>query len=135
MKEKPKHSPLSNVMYMLRILWRGSKGYVIYTFIKEFNENVFWTVRMLKGLDPPFGIWFETDNLYTLDPNTEFMLSFLATTKTVSTVWNSGSVWYILTNERYCGNMLTWKTFTSDLYEYKHKKNRRDRDQSPIKSA
>lgn len=31
-------------MYMLKILWQGSKGYVIYTFIKEFNENVFWTV-------------------------------------------------------------------------------------------
>ncbi|MBR4096874.1 MAG: ABC transporter ATP-binding protein [Oscillospiraceae bacterium] len=43
-KEKPKHSSLSNVMYMLKILWRGSKGYVIYTFIKEFNENVFWTI-------------------------------------------------------------------------------------------
>lgn len=31
-------------MYMLKILWRGSKGYVLYTFIKEFNENVFWTI-------------------------------------------------------------------------------------------
>lgn len=39
-----KHSSLSNVMYMLKILWHGSKGYVIYTFIKEFNENVFWTI-------------------------------------------------------------------------------------------
>ena len=43
-KEKHKQSALSNVMYMLKILWRGSKGYVIYTFIKEFNENVFWTI-------------------------------------------------------------------------------------------
>ena len=43
-KEKPKYSALSNVSYMLKILWRGSKGYVIYTFIKEFNENVFWTI-------------------------------------------------------------------------------------------
>lgn len=31
-------------MYMLKILWHGSRGYVIYTFIKEFTENVFWTV-------------------------------------------------------------------------------------------
>ncbi len=31
-------------MYMLGILWHGSRGYVIYTFIKEFAENVFWTV-------------------------------------------------------------------------------------------
>lgn len=39
-----KISSFSNVMYMLNILFRGSKGYVIYTFIKEFNENVFWTI-------------------------------------------------------------------------------------------
>ena len=32
--EKPKFSAMSNVLYMLKILWRGSKGYVIYTFIK-----------------------------------------------------------------------------------------------------
>lgn len=39
-----KHSSISNVLYMLKILWHGSKGYVLYTFIKEFTENVFWTV-------------------------------------------------------------------------------------------
>ncbi|MBQ6697330.1 MAG: ABC transporter ATP-binding protein [Lachnospiraceae bacterium] len=44
MKQKEKQSVVSNVMYMLNILWHGSKGYVIYTFIKEFNENVFWTI-------------------------------------------------------------------------------------------
>lgn len=43
MSEK-KPSSFSNVLYMLKILWHGSKGYVIYTFIKEFNENVFWTI-------------------------------------------------------------------------------------------
>lgn len=170
---------------------------------------------MLKGLTPPVGVFFETDNLYTLGENTEFMLSFLATfaqeesvkkseamnwslhqrfkdgklltpallgydrpkdvtgryikyaplivnkaeakivhfifdaylsgwsqdqiasfltdigceTKSGSSVWNTGSIGYILTNERYCGNVLTWKTFTADLYEHKHKKNRQDRDQ------
>lgn len=31
-------------MYMLNILWHGSRGYVLYTFIKEFTENVFWTI-------------------------------------------------------------------------------------------
>lgn len=29
---------------MLKILMHGSKGYVIYTFVKELVENVFWTV-------------------------------------------------------------------------------------------
>lgn len=44
MKKKGKNSSMSNVMYMLNILWHGSRGYVLYTFIKEFAENVFWTV-------------------------------------------------------------------------------------------
>ncbi|NLC14144.1 MAG: recombinase family protein, partial [Chloroflexi bacterium] len=50
-------------------------------------------------------------------------------TKTGSTEWNEGSINYILKNERYCGNVLTWKTFTADLYEHKHKRNKQDRDQ------
>ena len=44
MKKEDKQSALSNVVYMLGILWHGSRGYVVYTFIKEFAENVFWTV-------------------------------------------------------------------------------------------
>ena len=50
-------------------------------------------------------------------------------TKSGYTEWNDGSISYILKNERYCGNVLTWKTFTSDMYEHKHRKNRRDKDQ------
>lgn len=50
-------------------------------------------------------------------------------TKTGMTEWNEGSIHYILRNERYCGSVLTWKTFTADLYEHKHKRNRQDRDQ------
>lgn len=50
-------------------------------------------------------------------------------TKSGGTEWNSGSVGYILTNERYCGSVLTWKTFTADLYEHKHRRNNQDRDQ------
>ncbi len=44
MKEKQDQPVLSNVTYMLKIMWQGCKGYVLYTFIKEFTENVFWTV-------------------------------------------------------------------------------------------
>ena len=50
-------------------------------------------------------------------------------TKIGGTKWSSSTVRYILTNERYCGSVLTWKTFTADLYEHKHRKNREDRDQ------
>ena len=44
MSRKEKASFVSNVFYMLKILMHGSKGYVIYTFVKELVENVFWTV-------------------------------------------------------------------------------------------
>lgn len=50
-------------------------------------------------------------------------------TKTGSTVWSEGSISYILKNERYCGSVLTWKTFTSDIFEHKKRRNRQDRDQ------
>ncbi len=42
--EKPKYPALSNVLYMLKIMWHGCKGYVLYTFVKELAENVFWTI-------------------------------------------------------------------------------------------
>lgn len=41
--------------------------------------------------------------------------------KTGRSNWSEGSLNYILRNERYCGSILTWKTFTSDVFE--HKKN------------
>lgn len=44
MSRKQQSSSASNVFYMLKILMHGSKGYVIYTFVKELVENVFWTV-------------------------------------------------------------------------------------------
>ncbi len=50
-------------------------------------------------------------------------------TKTGMEQWSDGSIVYILRNERYCGNVLTWKTFTADMFEHKHKRNRLDRDQ------
>lgn len=50
-------------------------------------------------------------------------------TKTGSTEWSEGSIYYILRNERYCGNVLTWKTFTADMFEHRHKRNKMDRDQ------
>ena len=197
---------------------RGKYDLIVTKSVSRFARNLvdcISLIRMLKGQTPPVGVFFETDNLYTLSENTEFMLSFLATfaqeesvkkseamnwslqqrfkdgklltpaplgydrpkdvtgryikyapleineeeakivrfifdaflsgwsqeqiacfltdigceTKTGGTEWNSGSIGYILTNERYCGNVLTWKTFTADLYEHRHKKNNQDRDQ------
>ena len=59
----------------------------------------------------------------------EFLTDIECPTKTGGVEWNEGSINYILRNERYCGSVLWWKTFTADLYEHKHKRNRQDRDQ------
>ena len=142
-------------------------------------------VRQLKAADPPVGVFFETENIFTLDENSEMSLSFIATlaqeeshskseimnasiemrfrrgifltppllgydkdengdlvineeeaktvrliffsylygysaqkiadaltelerlTKRGNEVWSAGSVLQILTNERYCGDVLT----------------------------
>ena len=203
---------------MIEACRNGEYDLIITKSVSRFARNLvdcISLIRMLKSQTPPVGVFFETDNLYTLSENTEFMLSFLATfaqeesvkkseamnwslqqrfkdgklltpallgydrpkdvtgryikyaplevneaearvvrfiydafimgwsqsqiaafltdigckTKSGGTEWNPGSIGYILTNERYCGNVLTWKTFTADLYEHKHKKNRQDRDQ------
>lgn len=203
---------------MIEACKHGEYDLIVTKSVSRFARNLvdcISLIRMLKGLTPPVGVYFETDNLYTLSENTEFMLSFLATfaqeesvkkseamnwslqqrfkdgklltpaplgydrqrdssgryikyapllvneeeaaivrfiynaylsgwsqehiaeflkdigckTKTGSTEWSNSAVSYILTNERYVGDVLTWKTFTSDLYEHKHKKNKQDRDQ------
>ncbi|MBQ3372824.1 MAG: recombinase family protein [Anaerolineaceae bacterium] len=203
---------------MIEACKRGEYDLIITKSVSRFARNLvdcISLIRMLKGQNPPVGVYFESDNLYTLSENTEFMLSFLATfaqeesvkkseamnwslqqrfkdgklltpaplgydrpkdvtgryikyaplevneaeakvvrfiydaylsgwsqeqiasfltdigceTKSGGTGWNTASIGYILTNERYCGNVLTWKTFTADLYEHKHKKNKQDRDQ------
>ena len=203
---------------MIEACRNGEYDLIITKSVSRFARNLvdcISLIRMLKGLTPPVGVFFETDNLYTLGANNELMLSFLATiaqeesvkkseamnwsihqrfkdgklltpallgydrprdvtgryikyapleinetearivrfifdayqagwtadkiaafltdigcqTKIGGTKWSSGTVRYILTNERYCGSVLTWKTFTADLYEHKHRKNREDRDQ------
>ena len=203
---------------MIEACRHGEYDLIVTKSVSRFARNLvdcITLVRELKNLTPPVGVFFETDNLYTLSENTEFMLSFLATfaqeesvkksesmiwsikdrfkngklltpallgydrqrdatgryikyaplvineaeacivrfvydaylsgqsqedianiltdigcrTKTGIASWSAGAIGYILTNERYCGNILTWKTFTADLYEHKHKKNRQDRDQ------
>ena len=196
----------------------GEYDLIVTKSVSRFARNLvdcISLVRRLKRLTPPVGVYFETDNLFTLSEDSELMLSFLATfaqeesvkkseamnwslqqrfkdgklltpaplgyerpkdpgghyvkygrlkiveseaevvrfifdaflagkspediaalltdigcpTKSGRTVWNEGAVRYILRNERYCGNVLTWKTFTADMFEHRHRKNRQDRDQ------
>lgn len=43
--------------------------------------------------------------------------------------WKSAGVRSILKNERYCGDILSWKTYTYDFWEHKKRKNRQNRKQ------
>lgn len=54
-----------------------------------------------------------------------FLTDIGCRTKTGSAKWSTGSIRYILSNERYCGDILTWKTFTNDLFDHTHRKNTR----------
>lgn len=36
-------------------------------------------VRQLAAMQPPVGVFFETENIYTFDSNSEMLLSFMAT--------------------------------------------------------
>lgn len=44
-------------------------------------------------------------------------------TKLGNTVWNPGSVMEILQNERHCGDVVSWKTYTPNFLTHKKKKN------------
>jgi len=188
----------------------GEYDLIVTKSVSRFARNIvdcISLIRKLKNHNPPVGVYFETDNLYTLSESSEFMLSFLATfaqeesvkksesmtwsliqrfksgklltpallgydrdesghlvvneseavvvrfiydaflagyslqqiaalltdigcpTKTGNTSWNDGSIGYILKNERYCGSVLTWKTFTCDIFEHRKRRNNQDRDQ------
>ncbi len=54
-------------------------------------------------------------------------------TKIGNVIWSDSSVYQILRNERYCGDVLTWKTFTPSYIDHKSIKNRNDRIQHHIK--
>lgn len=196
----------------------GQYDLIVTKAVSRFARNLIdcvSLVRELKAQNPPVGVFFETDGLYTITEDSELRLSILASfaqeesvkksesmvwslkerfknkklltpelygyrrprdaaggyikygileveeseavvirfifnaflagystegiaslltdmeipTKLGNTKWSSGSVNYILKNERYCGSVLTWKTFTYDIYEHKKRRNRQDRDQ------
>lgn len=50
-------------------------------------------------------------------------------TKKGNTVWSSGSILQILRNERYCGDVLTRKTYTPSYLDHLSKKNKGNRTQ------
>ena len=46
-----------------------------------------------------------------------------------NTIWHDGAIMYILSNERYCGCVLTWKQFTSNIFEHTKRKTVDERQQ------
>ena len=60
---------------------RGTYDLILTKSVSRFARNIVdcvSLVRMLKRLDPPVGVYFETDNLFTLDESKGFILTFLA---------------------------------------------------------
>lgn len=196
----------------------GEYDLIVTKAVSRFARNLIdcvTIVRELKAQNPPVGVFFETDGLYTITEDSELRLSILASfaqeesvkksesmiwslkerfknkklltpelygyrrprdaaggyikygileieefeavvvrfifdaflsgyaaegiaalltdleipTKLGNSKWNAGSINYILRNERYCGSVLTWKTFTYDIYEHKKRRNQQNRDQ------
>lgn len=188
----------------------GKIDLIVTKSVSRFARNIIdciGYVRQLKSADPPIGVFFETENIFTLDENSEMSLSFIATlaqeeshtkseimnasiemrfkrgifltppllgydrdeegnliineeeaktvrliffsylygystqkiadaltelerlTKKGNQVWSAGSVLQILSNERYCGDVLARKTFTPNYLNHKSKKNKHDRNQ------
>ncbi len=188
----------------------GKIDMILTKSVSRFARNIvdcISIVRRLTALKSPVAVMFETENIFTLNDNTDMSLSFTATmaqeeshikssimnasiemrfgrgivltpvllgydrsedgkltvneketrtvrliffmylygyscneisdaltklgrqTKKGNTTWNPGSVLQILRNERYCGEVLTRKTYTPNYLDHKSKKNRGERSQ------
>ena len=188
----------------------GKIDMIITKSVSRFARNIvdcISIVRELGALKNPVGVFFETENIFTLHDNTEMSLSFTATmaqeeshvkssimnasiemrfshgiiltpvllgydhdedgnlvinegeartvrllffmylygyscqqiadtlvelgrkTKKGNTLWTASTVLNVLRNERYCGEVLTRKTFTPSYLNHKSKKNNGDRTQ------
>ena len=60
----------------------GKIDLIVTKSVSRFARNVLdciGYVRQLAALDPPIGIFFETENIYTLNNNSEMSLSFIST--------------------------------------------------------
>ena len=199
-----------NFIRMINDCNDGKIDLIVTKSVSRFARNIIdciGYVRQLKAAEPPIGIFFETENIFTLDENSEMSLSFIATlaqeeshtkseimnasiemrfkrgifltpkllgydhdedgnlvinedeantvrliffsylygytsqqiadaltelerlTKKGNQFWSASSVLQILSNERYCGDVLARKTFTPNYLNHKSKKNKHERNQ------
>ncbi|MDO4977879.1 MAG: recombinase family protein [Eubacteriales bacterium] len=69
-------------MRMINDCHAGKIDLIVTKSVSRFARNVLdciGYVRKLAALNPPIGIFFETENIYTLNPNSEMSLSFIST--------------------------------------------------------
>lgn len=59
----------------------------------------------------------------------DLLMELSRPTKKGNIKWTASSVRAILQNERYCGNVLSWKTYTYNFWEHKKRKNKKNRKQ------
>ena len=59
----------------------------------------------------------------------QLLMELKRPTKKGNIKWTASSVRSILKNERYCGNVLSWKTYTYDFWEHKKRTNKKNRKQ------
>lgn len=60
----------------------GKIDLIVTKSVSRFSRNVLdciGYVRELKAMQPPIGVFFETENIYTLNPDSEMSLSFIST--------------------------------------------------------
>ena len=67
---------------MIRDCQEGKIDLIVTKSVSRFARNILdciGYVRQLKAMKPPIGIFFETENIFTLNANSEMSLSFIAT--------------------------------------------------------
>lgn len=60
---------------------------------------------------------------YPMESIVDMLNGMQVPTKTGKSSWSLSSIRYILGNERYCGKVLTWKTFTADVFGHTKRNN------------
>lgn len=67
---------------MINDCYAGKIDLIVTKSVSRFARNVLdciGYVRKLAALQPPIGVFFETENIYTLNSNSEMSLSFIST--------------------------------------------------------
>lgn len=98
---KPKYSPVSNIGYIMKMLWKGDKGIVFYSMFKAMTENIFYVF---------FFVWL-TKYIYScIDRRAPF-------SELVGVVLIMCGI-HVLLHISSAGHQLYLKTHTPEVYRY-----------------